>query len=59
MKMKSHLPPQCFIGKKINGIDAVDFGSEPILWTLEVYVGLDLKRGGCRERYDGYLLDFC
>eukprot|EP01083_Nonionella_stella_P068290 181222_1 len=32
MKMKSHLPPQRLIGKKIDGIDAVDLGSEPILW---------------------------
>uniref|UniRef100_A0A7S3VE79 quinolinate synthase n=1 Tax=Chaetoceros debilis TaxID=122233 RepID=A0A7S3VE79_9STRA len=31
-KMKSHLPPQRLIGKKIDGIDAVDLGSEPILW---------------------------
>lgn len=32
MKMKSHLPPQRLIGKKIDGIDAIDLGSEPILW---------------------------
>lgn len=32
MKMKSHLPPQRLVGKKIDGIDAIDLGSEPILF---------------------------
>jgi len=32
MKLKSHLPPQRLHGMKINGIDAIDLGSEPILF---------------------------
>jgi len=32
VKLKSHLPPQRLNGKKINGLDAIDLGSEPILF---------------------------
>lgn len=32
LKLKSHLPPQRLQGKKINGIDAIDLGSEPIIF---------------------------
>merc|ERR1719223_209517 len=32
MQLKSHLPPQRLIGKKINGEDAIDLGSQPILY---------------------------
>jgi quinolinate synthase len=32
VKLKSHLPPQRLHGKKIDGIDAIDLGSEPILF---------------------------
>jgi quinolinate synthase len=32
MKLKSHLPPQRLNGKTINGINAIDLGSEPILF---------------------------
>jgi len=32
MKLRSHLPPQRLAGKKINGRDAIDLGSEPILF---------------------------
>ena len=32
IKLKSHLPPQRLNGKKINGQDAIDLGSEPILY---------------------------
>lgn len=31
VKLRSHLPPQRLVGKKINGNDAIDLGSEPIL----------------------------
>lgn len=31
-KLRSHLPPQRLAGKQINGIDAIDLGSEPILF---------------------------
>lgn len=32
MKLRSHLPPQRLAGMKINGRDAIDLGSEPILF---------------------------
>ena len=32
IKLKAHLPPQRLTGKKINGEDAIDLGSEPILY---------------------------
>lgn len=32
MKLKSHLPPQRLNNKTINGINAIDLGSEPILF---------------------------
>ena len=32
LKLKSHLPPQRLKGKQINGVDAIDLGSEPILF---------------------------
>lgn len=32
IKLKSHLPPQRLSGKKIDGRDAIDLGSEPILF---------------------------
>ena len=32
LKLQSHLPPQRLIGKKIDGVDAVDLGSEPIMF---------------------------
>ena len=32
LKMKSHLPPQRLQGKKIDGVDAIDLGSEPIIF---------------------------
>lgn len=32
IKLKSHLPPQRLNGMKINGEDAIDLGSEPILY---------------------------
>lgn len=32
VKLKSHLPPQRLLGMKINGKDAIDLGSEPILY---------------------------
>lgn len=35
LKLKSHLPPQRLHGKKINGIDAIDLGSEPILFMRQ------------------------
>lgn len=32
VKLKSHLPPQRLVGMKIDGKDAIDLGSEPILY---------------------------
>jgi len=32
VKLRSHLPPQRLTGMKINGLDAIDLGSEPILF---------------------------
>ena len=31
-KLKSHLPPNRLHGKMINGVSAIDLGSEPILY---------------------------
>jgi quinolinate synthase len=32
VRLKSHLPPQRLVGMKINGMDAIDLGSEPIVY---------------------------
>ena len=32
VRLKAHLPPNRLEGKMINGVDAIDLGSEPILF---------------------------